>query len=139
MNDEVKDTPPEADAPRGFAEEIGVEWVDLDPDGARARLEVRREHLQPYGIVHGGVHASLAESLTSAATYNAVKKDGRIAIGQSNDTAFLRPVSRGTIEATAVARHRGRTTWLWDVEIRDEAGNLCALSRMTIAVREPRS
>jgi 1,4-dihydroxy-2-naphthoyl-CoA hydrolase len=138
MNDEVKRALPDAEVPDGFAEEIGVEWVDLDPDGARARLEVRKQHLQPYGIVHGGVHASLAESLTSAATYNAVKDEGRIAMGQSNDTAFLRPVTEGTIEATAVARHRGRTTWLWDVEIKDSEGRLCALSRMTIAVREAR-
>jgi uncharacterized protein (TIGR00369 family) len=139
MNDEVNGPLPEADVPHGFAEEIGVEWLDLDPDGARARIEIRKEHLQPYGIVHGGVHSSLAESLTSAATYNAVKDDGRVAMGQANDTAFVRPVSEGTIEARAVARHRGRTTWLWDVEIRDQEGRLCALTRMTIAVRELRS
>lgn len=137
MNDDVKKPPPDVgEQPRGFAEEIGVEWVDLDPDGARARIEVDKRHLQPYGIVHGGVHAALAESLTSAATYMAVKDEGRIAMGQSNDTAFLRPVSEGTIEATAVARHRGSTTWIWDVEIRDDEDRLCALCRMTIAVRE---
>jgi uncharacterized protein (TIGR00369 family) len=124
--------------PRGFAEEIGVEWIDLDPDGARARIEISAKHLQPYGIVHGGVHAALAESLTSAATYYAVKDEGKVAIGQSNDTAFLRPVSEGTIAATAVARHRGSTTWIWDVEIRDSQERLCALCRMTIAVRKLR-
>ena len=59
--------------PSGFAEEIGVDWLELDPDGARARIEVAAMHLQPYGIVHGGVYSSLAESLTSAATYEAVK------------------------------------------------------------------
>jgi 1,4-dihydroxy-2-naphthoyl-CoA hydrolase len=124
--------------PSGFADEIGVEWLDLDPDGAKARIAVEKRHLQPYGIVHGGVHSALAESLTSAATYDAVKDDGMVAMGQANDTAFLRPISEGNINALAVARHRGSTTWLWDVEITDDEGRLCALSRMTIAVREAR-
>jgi 1,4-dihydroxy-2-naphthoyl-CoA hydrolase len=124
--------------PSGFADDIGVEWLDLDPDGARARIAVEQRHLQPYGIVHGGVHSALAESLTSAATYEAVKDEGKVAMGQANDTSFLRPIREGSINATAVARHRGSTTWLWDVEITDDEGRLCALSRMTIAVREQR-
>jgi uncharacterized protein (TIGR00369 family) len=119
----------------GFAKEIGVEWLDLGPDNARARIKVEQRHLQPYGIVHGGVFTSLAESLTSAATYRAVRDDGLVAMGQANDTTFLRPISDGQINATAHPRHRGRTTWVWDVEIADDEGRVCALSRMTIAVR----
>jgi 1,4-dihydroxy-2-naphthoyl-CoA hydrolase len=134
MNDAV----PLDMGPSGFADEIGVEWLDLSPDGAKARIVIERRHLQPYGIVHGGVHASLAESLTSAATYEAVKDEGKVAMGQSNDTAFIRPMTEGSINAHAVARHRGSTTWLWDVEIKDDDGRLCALSRMTIAVRPAR-
>jgi 1,4-dihydroxy-2-naphthoyl-CoA hydrolase len=57
------------DTPSGFAEDIGVEWTDLDPDDARARIKVEERHLQPNGVVHGGVYASLAESLSSASTY----------------------------------------------------------------------
>jgi uncharacterized protein (TIGR00369 family) len=124
--------------PRGFAEEIGVEWLGMDPDGARARIAVDKSHLQPYGIVHGGVYCSLAESLTSAATYLAVKDEGKIAMGQANDTSVLRPMREGTVTATAVARHRGSTTWIWDVELKDDEDRLVALSRMTIAVREAR-
>jgi 1,4-dihydroxy-2-naphthoyl-CoA hydrolase len=126
------------DIPSGFAEEIGTEWVDLDPDNATARIPVQPRHLQPYGIVHGGVYATLAESICSAATYNAVRDDDMVAMGQSNDTTFLRPVSEGTITATARTRHRGRTTWIWDVELADDEGRVCALSRMTIAVRPRR-
>jgi 1,4-dihydroxy-2-naphthoyl-CoA hydrolase len=124
--------------PSGFAEEIGVEWLNLDPDDARARIAVASRHLQPYGIVHGGVFAALAESLTSAATYGAVREDGMVAMGQANDTTFLRPISDGYVNATATPRHRGRTTWVWDVEITDDEGRPCALSRMTIAVRPAR-
>ncbi len=124
--------------PSGFAEEIGTEWIDLDPDNARARIKVEPRHLQPFGVVHGGVYASLAESICSAATYDAVRSEGMVALGQSNDTNFLRPISDGHVNALARTRHRGRTTWLWDVEITDDEQRLCALVRMTIAVRPRR-
>ena len=124
--------------PSGFAEEIGIEWVNLDPDDAQARIAVESRHLQPAGIVHGGVFASLAESLTSAATYGAVREEGMVAIGQANDTTFLRPIADGYINASAKPRHRGQTTWVWDVEISDDEGRACALARVTIAVRPRR-
>ena len=127
------------DIPSGFAEEIGVEWIDLDPGNARARITIEPRHLQPYGIIHGGVYATLAESLCSAATYDAVREDGMVAMGQANDTTFLRPAAEGHVNASAKARHRGRTTWVWDVEMTDDEGRVCALSRMTIAVRPRRT
>ena len=127
-------SPPE-DVPEGFAGEIGVEWLDLDPDNASARIKVEPRHLQPYGVVHGGVYASLAESLSSASTHRAVGDEGLVAMGQSNDTTFLRPISAGYVNAKARTRHRGRTTWIWDIEVSDDEGRVCALSRMTIAVR----
>ena len=126
------------DLPSSFAEEIGTEWIDLDPDNARARIAVEPRHLQPYGIVHGGVYSTLAESICSAATYNAVREDAMVAMGQANDTTFLRPIGEGHVTAVAKARHRGRTTWIWDVEMSDDEGRVCALSRMTIAVRPRR-
>jgi uncharacterized protein (TIGR00369 family) len=59
-------------------------------------------------------------------------------MGLSNQTSFLRPITQGTIHATARARHRGRTTWVWEVEIKDDAGRLCVLTRTTVAVRDAR-
>jgi uncharacterized protein (TIGR00369 family) len=125
--------------PSGFAELIGVEWIDLGPEQARARITVTQSHMQPYGVVHGGVYAGLAESVCSAATYMAVKDEGKVAMGQSNDTSFLRPISDGHINAVARRRHGGSTTWLWDVEILDDSERLCALVRMTVAVRPRRA
>lgn len=122
-------------SPQGFAELIGTTWVSLEPDDARATIDVTGDHLQPYGIVHGGVYAALAESLTSAATYDAVKDDDMVAMGMSNNTAFLRPITEGRIEAVGKARSRGRTTWVWDVDVLDSEGRVCAVSRVTIAVR----
>jgi uncharacterized protein (TIGR00369 family) len=60
------------------------------------------------------------------------------AMGMSNNTTFLRSITAGTIHATARPRHRGRTTWVWDVDISGDDGRVCATSRVTIAVRQPR-
>jgi len=119
----------------GFNQLIGVETLDPNPDGAHARLAVGEHVLQPFGIVHGGAISTLAETLTSWATWEAVRDDGMLAFGQSSQASFLRPISGGHVNATAVARHRGRTTWVWDCEVTDDEGRLCALVRMTIAVR----
>ncbi len=91
--------------------------------------------LQPMGIVHGGVYATMAEGMVSEATFRVVYPDGNIAVGMSNSTNFLRPISKGTIHAEARRRHRGRTTWVWDVDFTDDEGRLCATTRVTIAVR----
>jgi uncharacterized protein (TIGR00369 family) len=114
----------------------GLEIVEFGDDLIRARVPVRTAVMQPFGLVHGGIVASMAESVASIGTYAAVAKDGKVAMGLSNQTSFLRPITKGTIRAVARPRHRGRTSWLWDVEILDDADRLCAVSRMTIAVRD---
>ena len=113
----------------------GLEVVEVSDERVRARVPVRDEIKQAMGLVHGGVFASIAESITSMATALAVIPEGRMAQGLSNQTSFLRPITEGTIHAEARRRHRGRTTWVWEVEITDDHGRLCALVRMTIAVR----
>jgi uncharacterized protein (TIGR00369 family) len=107
----------------------------MGPELARGRFEVGTRHKQPYGLVHGGVYAALAETVASVATALAVQADGNIAVGQSNNTTFMRPATQGYVHAEARVRHSGRTTWVWDVDMTDDAGKLCATTRMTIAVR----
>ena len=119
----------------GLGELIGIEGLEGGGDEVRARVVVSDRIRQPYGIVHGGAYATIAESLCSRATALAVFEDGMAAMGQSNQATFLRPISEGTIHARATPRHRGRTTWIWDCELSDDDGRLCALVRMTIAVR----
>ena len=114
----------------------GLQVDDVGEDRATAHVEVSDRIKQPMGLVHGGVFASIAESLASLATAMAVAPEGRSAQGLSNATSFMRPILEGTVHATAIRRHRGRTTWIWDVEITDDHGRLCAATRMTIAVRE---
>ena len=112
----------------------GIELVEVSDELARARIEVRERHKQPAGLVHGGLHATIAESLAVAGTARAVAADGRAAIGLSAQTSFMRPITGGQIDAAARPRHRGRSTWVWEVEIADDQGRLCVLSRVTISV-----
>ena len=118
-----------------FTELLGVEFLEESESTASARLEIRGELLQPFGILHGGVHSALAEDLASHATHGAVADDGKAAIGQSAHTTFLRPVTEGHVTAVGIVRHRGRTTWVWDVDLSDDEGRLLAVSRVTVAVR----
>jgi 1,4-dihydroxy-2-naphthoyl-CoA hydrolase len=119
----------------GFDALYGLDVLAYDDSEVRAQVVVRDELKQPAGLVHGGVYAAMAESMASFATAVAVMADGNMAMGLSNSTSFLRPVTEGTVHAHAMRVHRGRTTWVWDVRFSDDAERLCALTRMTIAVR----
>lgn len=119
----------------GFDRLYGLEILELSDERARAEVKVRDELKQPFGLVHGGVYAAMAESLASLGTARGGISDGNIAIGLSHQTSFLQPISEGTIHAVAMAKHRGRTTWVWEVEMTDDSGRLCVLTRITIAVR----
>jgi 1,4-dihydroxy-2-naphthoyl-CoA hydrolase len=119
---------------------IGVMGLEIDDvvevGHRRARLAVVPGVCQPMGIVHGGIYAAIAETLASMGTADGVIELGKVPLGMSNNTSFLRPVSSGSVHAEANAIHRGRTTWLWDVEMRNDDRKLCATSRVTIAVRD---
>ncbi len=120
---------------RTFDALYGLQVLEMSPDLVRAQVHVADHHKQGFGLVHGGVFASIAESITSEATARAVHPNGEIAQGMSNQTSFLRPIVGGTIHAAGQRRHKGRTTWVWEVDITDDEDRLCALVRMTIAVR----
>ncbi len=121
-----------------FDRHYGLEIIEAGEELVRGRVVVREELTQPSGIVHGGVYASIAEGLASLGTNIGVADHGSIALGMSNHSAFLRPIAGGTIHASARRRHSGRTTWVWDVELSDEDGRVCALSRVMVAVRPRR-
>ena len=119
----------------GFDGLYGLTILEREDGRLRGEVPVTPSLHQPFGLVHGGVYAAIAETLASLGTWLGVHEDGMAAMGLSNNTSFLRPITEGTIHVLAQARHRGRTTWVWDVEATDDAGRLCALTRMTIAVR----
>jgi uncharacterized protein (TIGR00369 family) len=114
---------------------LGFELLEVSPERCRGRFAVEKRVQQPLGLVHGGAFASLAESMVSATTHLAVQDDGDFAVGQSNSTSFFRPAKEGTVHAEGSPIHRGRTSWVWDVRFTDDDDRLCAVSRVTIAVR----
>jgi len=122
--------------PDGPGEAIGLVYGEKTAASVSATVPVGPAVQQQFGLVHGGIYATVAESICSSATAVAVAPDGCIAMGQSNSATFLRPMTEGTIHALATRRHAGRTTWLWDVDFTDDEGRLCATVRMTVAVRE---
>jgi 1,4-dihydroxy-2-naphthoyl-CoA hydrolase len=120
----------------GFDALYGLEVTDASPEEVRGVVAVSDQLKQPAGLVHGGVYAAIAESLASLGTMIGVYDEGKVAMGLSNHTSFLRPITSGTIHARALCRHTGRTTWVWEVEMVDDGGRLCVLTRMTVAVRD---
>lgn len=119
----------------GFERLYGLELLELSEELVTGQVPLTDDLKQAAGLAHGGLFASIAESLASLGTAVHVWADGNFAVGLSNATSFLRPITEGTVHGVARRRHRGRTTWIWDVEILDDAGRTCALTRMTIAVR----
>jgi uncharacterized protein (TIGR00369 family) len=121
----------------GFDALYGLEVTEASAHEVRGQVRVRDDLKQPAGLVHGGVYAAISESIASLGTWIGVHPEGKLALGLSNQTSFLRPITGGTIHARALRKHAGRTTWVWEVEIADDAGRLCVLTRMTVAVRDP--
>jgi 1,4-dihydroxy-2-naphthoyl-CoA hydrolase len=114
---------------------LGFEHTERTDELARGRFAVEDRVRQPFGAVHGGAYAAMADTLASAATAAAVEDDGDIAMAQSIDMSLLRPAAEGFVHAEARRRHGGRTSWVWDVDLTDDAGRLCAIARVTVAVR----
>jgi 1,4-dihydroxy-2-naphthoyl-CoA hydrolase len=116
----------------------GLDLTECSDSLVRARVPVRSELLADgRGHVHGGVYGAIAEGLAARGTGASLGPEGRVAVGFSNLTTTLHPITAGTIHAVAVRRHRGRTTWVWEVEISDDKERRCAVARVTIAVLDP--
>ena len=102
-----------------FAKLLGLEIDSADGDEVTAHWTVRPDLLQPYGIVHGGVHCSVVETLASLGAALWLDERGRV-VGVSNSTDFYRAVTDGRLQATARPLHRGRSQQVWVVEIVDD-------------------
>jgi uncharacterized protein (TIGR00369 family) len=115
----------------GFAGLLGVEFTELGADRVTASWKVRPELHQPYGILHGGVHCAVIETVASVAAAIWLGGRGQV-VGVSNQTDFLRAVREGVLTAVATPVHRGRLQQLWQVEIRDEQGRLAARGQVRL-------
>jgi 1,4-dihydroxy-2-naphthoyl-CoA hydrolase len=116
----------------GWAREMGIVVTAATVDEVVAEIEIGPRHLQAYGIVHGGVHCGIVETLASiGAALVAVERKQRV-VGLENATSFVRAVSGGKLRATARPVTRGRTTQVWEATIRDAAGQVVATGRVRL-------
>ena len=126
------------DAPPGFVGHLGLEFDQASPQRVVAHLDVGPQHLQPFGLVHGGVYACIAETLASVGTHLNAQATGsaRSVVGLENHTSFLRVGREGDrIEAEAVARHPGRRVQHWAITMRRAAdGEELAVSTVRLLV-----
>lgn len=119
---------------RGTAmEPMGIAFTEIGHDFLRATMPVDERTRQPYGLLHGGASALLAETLGSTAGMLCVE-EGRGCVGIEINANHLRGVRSGTVTGTARPLHVGRSTQVWEIRIEDEAGRLVCVSRLTLAV-----
>jgi uncharacterized protein (TIGR00369 family) len=138
-----KDYSPVVPYDAAFDALYGLEIVDGDTAGdadgvLHGRVAIRDDLRQAFGFLHGGVIAATAEALASRGTWLAVHEHGDLVMGMFNDTSIVAPLRDGHLNATATPRHRGGTSWLWEVESRDDQGRLCAITTVNVAIRPQR-
>jgi len=125
------------DSMDGWNKAMGVRFVRATADEVVAELDIGPEHRQPYGIVHGGVHAGIIELTTSTGAALHAMKDGRSVVGLENHTSFLKAVREGTLRVTALPLSRGRSTQVWEARVTDGAGQLVATGRVRLFALDP--
>lgn len=121
-------------ARRTLAETIGIQVTEIGPDFLRATMPVNPRTHQPMGVLHGGASVALAETVGSLAANLCVDQALYACMGQEINANHLRPVSSGTVTATARPYHIGKRSHVWGIEIRDEEDRLVCVSRLTMAV-----
>jgi uncharacterized protein (TIGR00369 family) len=116
---------------------LGIEFVEVGDDYLVGRVPVNHQTCQPYGLLHGGVSVTLAETLGSCgAAFSCTP--GHQVVGLDINANHLRGVKDGWVTGTARAVHIGRTTQVWQIDMRDDAGKLSCVSRITMAVLAPK-
>ena len=116
----------------GFDRELGLTYLEVTPDGGCAQLQITDKLLQPYGIVHGGVHTGIIEAACSTGAAIVAMSRGQSVVGLENHTSFLRAVRSGTLHAVAKPLTRGRKTQVWEAVVTNDAGRTCATGRVRL-------
>lgn len=116
----------------GWVKEMGIVILAASADEVTCEWEVAEKHHQGYGIVHGGVHCGVIETLASVGAALVAHPRGQRVVGLENSTSFLRAVRSGKLRGTARPVTRGRTSQVWEAWIRDEKGDLVATGRVRL-------
>lgn len=117
-----------------LVEHLGIEFIAAGEDCLRARMPVDRRTVQPYGLLHGGASAALAETLGSVASTLCVDRATQRVAGLELNANHVRSVREGWVTGTCRPLHVGRGTHVWDIRIEDGDGRLVCVSRLTVAV-----
>jgi uncharacterized protein (TIGR00369 family) len=118
--------------PTGWVREMGITILAASADEVTCEWEVTEKHHQGLGIVHGGVHCGVVETLASLGAAIVARPRGQMVVGLENSTSFIRAVRSGRLRATARPVTRGRSTQVWEAWIRDEQGLLVAQGRVRL-------
>jgi 1,4-dihydroxy-2-naphthoyl-CoA hydrolase len=121
----------------GFTTGLGLTLVDLTPTKVRATAEVGPQHHQEAGILHGGWHAAVVETIGSLGAHLRASEHGQTVVGVSNFTEFFRPVVDGALDVEATPVHQGRTQQVWEVYITRADGRLVARGQLRLANIDP--
>lgn len=117
-----------------IAEHLGIEFVEVGDNYVRARMPVNPHTHQPFGMLHGGASATLAETLGSVAGAFCVDVEKKYIVGLEINCNHVRAVREGFVYGTASPIHLGGRTQVWDIRIVDERDRLICASRLTAAV-----
>ena len=113
---------------------LGIEFIEIGEDYLKATMPVDHRTKQPYGLLHGGSNAALAESLASIAATLTVDYQKQFAVGVELNVNHLRPVREGKVTGVARPIKLGKTVHVWDIQIFNDAGELSAVSRLTLMI-----
>lgn len=117
-----------------LVEYLGIEFVAVGDDWLEARIPVVQHNKQPAGLLHGGASVVLAETLASVACYSTLDHARETCVGLEINANHLRGATAGHVYGRATPLHRGRSTQVWDIRLRDEQGRPTCISRCTMAI-----
>jgi 1,4-dihydroxy-2-naphthoyl-CoA hydrolase len=120
----------------GFNIAIGLRFIKAKAEEFVAELTVGDQHLQPYGLVHGGIYAGMIETVCSTGAAIHVFSEGKNAVGLENATSFLKAVRSGTLRCSAKPVLLGRRSHVWDAQIHDDRNRLVATGRVRLMILE---
>ncbi len=120
-----------------FLDLVGFQPTSIATDRVEGFVELDDRHQQTYGIVHGGVHAAVVETVCSIGGAAAVAAEGMGVVGVSNTTDFVRAIRAGRVEVVATPVHAGRTQHLWRASLTRADGKLVATGQVRLHVVDP--
>jgi uncharacterized protein (TIGR00369 family) len=121
----------------GWDAAMGIRFVEATTERVVAEYTIGPEHRQPYGIVHGGVHTGLVETVCSIGAGLVASARGQGVVGLENHTSFIHAVREGRVRVTAVPLTRGRRVQVWEARAEDESGRLVSTGRVRLLCLEP--